>query len=540
MLKNLKIGTRLALGYSVMIMLMVVISGIAMISFKSIDEKVAVITEDKWPKTVILNQINDRVNVVARALRNALLVENQGDVKKELDRVTKARAEISNFMDQLDRTIASNEGKALLKEIKESRAAYLTVLQEEIGLIEAGRRDEAVRMLISKLRPLQSGYFAAVGKMIEFQGNQVVKARKDEEATYKSAVRFIIITFVISLATAALVGFRITRGITAPLAQAVKVNKLLADGDLNVTIAEGRKDEIGQLNESARVMVDNLRGIIGHLMGNSAQVATAASQLYSTAEQMATASEEVASQAGTVATAGEEMAATASDIALTCNKAAEGAQHANKVATEGAQVVSKTVDVMGRIAEKVQESARTIETLGTRSDQIGEIVGTIEDIADQTNLLALNAAIEAARAGEQGRGFAVVADEVRALAERTTKATKEIGEMIRSIQSETKDAVKIMEKGVEEVEVGTGEAARSGEALQEILEQINAVAMQVSQIATAAEEQTATNSEISSNIHQMSEVVRQTAQGAQDTSDAASSLSRLAEELKGVVGGFRL
>lgn len=220
--------------------------------------------------------------------------------------------------------------------------------------------------------------------------------------------------------------------------------------------------------------------------------------------------------------------------------AAEGAQHATSVATEGTVVVQKTVDVMGRISEKVQLSARTVEALSTRSDQIGQIVGTIEDIADQTNLLALNAAIEAARAGDQGRGFAVVADEVRALADRTTKATREIGEMIKSIQTETKGAVVTMEEGVREVVNGTIEASKSGSALQETLDEINNVTMQVSQISTAAEEQTATTSDLSKNIHQMSEVVQQTARGAQNLSEAARGLTKLAENLQGIVGQFNL
>jgi methyl-accepting chemotaxis protein len=188
----------------------------------------------------------------------------------------------------------------------------------------------------------------------------------------------------------------------------------------------------------------------------------------------------------------------------------------------------------------VKESAKTVGSLGSRSDQIGAIIGTIEDIADQTNLLALNAAIEAARAGEQGRGFAVVADEVRALAERTTRATREIGEMIKAIQNETRGAVTAMEMGVHQVESGTEEAAKSGQALQEILQQVNDVAMQVNQIATAAEEQTATTREISRNMQQITEVVQQTSQGAQDSATAASRLSGNAEELQKLVQHFKL
>jgi len=248
----------------------------------------------------------------------------------------------------------------------------------------------------------------------------------------------------------------------------------------------------------------------------------------------------VAAQAGTVATASEEMSCTSSEIANNCLMAVESSQRASDSASSGFGVVQETVDEMGRIAERVKESAQTVESLGARSDQIGEIVGTIEDIADQTNLLALNAAIEAARAGEQGRGFAVVADEVRALAERTTKATKEIGTMIKAIQMETKGAVSSMEEGVKAVEKGTIDAARSGHALQEILEQANSVTMQINQIATAAEEQTATTNEITNNIQQITEVVHETAKGSQESAAAANQLSRLAEELQQLVGTFKL
>jgi methyl-accepting chemotaxis protein len=234
------------------------------------------------------------------------------------------------------------------------------------------------------------------------------------------------------------------------------------------------------------------------------------------------------------------MAATSSDIAHNCHSAANDSTLANSAAESGSKVVEETVNIMNRIADRVRDTALTVETLGTRSEQIGDIIGTIEDIADQTNLLALNAAIEAARAGEQGRGFAVVADEVRALAERTTRATREIGEMIKTIQSETKGAVAAMNEGVREVKLGTGEAARSGEALRHILEQIGCVTMQVNQIATAAEEQTATTHEITNNVAMITDVVQQTAQGAHETAAAAAQLSREAENLQKLVGQFKL
>ena len=219
---------------------------------------------------------------------------------------------------------------------------------------------------------------------------------------------------------------------------------------------------------------------------------------------------------------------------------AESAGKVETSASESAYIVMESVNIMNTIAVQVQESAATVGNLGHRSEQIGEIVGTIEDIADQTNLLALNAAIEAARAGEQGRGFAVVADEVRALAERTTKATREISEMIKTIQDETGKAVALMDKGVAEVEHGVAESAKSSEALVEVLGQISEITGQVGQIATAAEEQTATTNEITGNIQQANGVVMESARGASETAAAAAALSGRAEELQRLVGQFKL
>ena len=210
------------------------------------------------------------------------------------------------------------------------------------------------------------------------------------------------------------------------------------------------------------------------------------------------------------------------------------------LAEMGMVVVSSTISGMQQLSEAVSNSATIISDLGKSSDQIGEIVRTIEDIADQTNLLALNAAIEAARAGEQGRGFAVVADEVRKLAERTTKATKEIGDMIRQIQQDTRGAVDSMQQGTQKVTAGVDLVNKTGEALSQIVRMVSESADMIRQIAVASEEQSVATQQIASDIENVAKVTKESSSGAHESAKASQDLSQLAVELQGIVGGFKL
>ncbi|MEI7815776.1 MAG: methyl-accepting chemotaxis protein, partial [Desulfuromonadales bacterium] len=407
-------------------------------------------------------------------------------------------------------------------------------------MIHTGNYQGATEHTIKKMNPLFKAANEPAQKLFDNEIKIAKKTHEEAVSRYHTTLALVIGAIIVSFLVSLVLGFMIIRSISTAASALIGVSAAMAGGDLSQRVRLTSVDEFGTIGRSFDEMADSFSQALKKVAESATQVSAAANQVQCTAERIATGAEEVAAQTGIVATAGEEMSATSSDIAQNCQMAAEGAQRASQAASDGAEVVERTVAVMGQIAAKVQESARTVESLGERSDQIGAIIGTIEDIADQTNLLALNAAIEAARAGEQGRGFAVVADEVRALAERTTRATREISEMIKSIQKETKGAVVAMEQGVHQVEAGTTEAARSGEALRDILLQVNDVAMQVNQIATAAEEQTATTSEISSNMLQITDVVQQTSQGAHESATAAAQLNGNAEELQRLVRQFKI
>jgi methyl-accepting chemotaxis protein len=255
---------------------------------------------------------------------------------------------------------------------------------------------------------------------------------------------------------------------------------------------------------------------------------------------MAAGSQSQTTQAGEVAASVEEMTKTIVENARTASHTAETSKTAKEAAQKGGRVVDETIVGMKRISAVVSKSSETVRALGKSSDQIGEIVSVIDDIADQTNLLALNAAIEAARAGEQGRGFAVVADEVRKLAERTTKATKEIAAMIKQIQIDTGGAVSSMEEGTREVENGIELADKAGSALRDIVEISQSLTAMVAQIAAASGQQSSASEQIAKNVEAISAVTGETAGGTQQIARAAEDLNRLTDELQRLVSTFKL
>ncbi|MDD2539736.1 MAG: methyl-accepting chemotaxis protein [Desulfuromonadaceae bacterium] len=475
--------------------------------------------------------------IVTRAMITAV---DPDDREEAVDNIKTNLETMNAITAKYEKLLNRAEEKAAYAEFKEAYQAYQPLLNQMMELSMAGKSEEALAIARGDASRQANQMMHSLEKMSAVSVKHAGETAADNTALAHKAL---IISAALALAAvlvAIAIGLIMSGRISTPLLRLRDSFQQVADGDLTVRVDSTCRDETGSLARSFTVMTEQLRELIAKVTTTSSEVAASTRELQGTATEIANGAEVAATQTISVATASEEMAATSNDISHSCQVAVESAQRASRAAQDGADVVRQTVEGMRRIAVRVQDTARTVDSLGERSDQIGAIVATIEDIADQTNLLALNAAIEAARAGDMGRGFAVVADEVRALAERTTKATREIGEMIKAIQSETRSAVTAMDEGVREVETGTIDAERSGTALQQILDEIDAVSGQVHQISTAAEEQSATTSEITENIHRMTDIIQDTARGSHETAASASNLSGLAEGLQGAVARFQL
>ncbi|RQW87666.1 MAG: methyl-accepting chemotaxis protein [Geobacter sp.] len=537
---KMKIGPKMGLVFGFILLMLVVTVFYGLHNTSKVKDSMAGIVNGEYQKTLYAFRAMDALDQLEISVQKLVLVSDVNEIAQLKKEIEEARSSYRENVKLLSGVEKTSKGIALIEASTLQASPAAAANNRVIELALANKKTEALTVLLKEAIPLTKKLQETFEAQVSYQENNVKAAYESAESDFnRNRLLMIIvgsIAFLLGLAGAIF----LTNNFVTRLNRVSAAMGNVADGDLSTKINIFARDEIGDLGRAINRMLESMHSMVTSIKSTAEQVASASTQLYATSEQIATGAEEVAAQAGTVATASEEMSCTSTEIANNCLMAVESSQRASDSASSGFAVVQETVDEMSRIAERVKESACTVESLGARSDQIGEIVGTIEDIADQTNLLALNAAIEAARAGEQGRGFAVVADEVRALAERTTKATKEIGAMIKAIQMETKGAVHSMQEGVREVEKGTVDAARSGQALQEILEQANSVTMQINQIATAAEEQTATTNEITNNIQQITEVVHETAKGSQESAAAANQLSRLAEELQQLVGTFKL
>ncbi|MCS3415732.1 methyl-accepting chemotaxis protein [Pseudomonas sp. BIGb0450] len=419
--------------------------------------------------------------------------------------------------------------------------------QYQANLQEASVSLQAYRSAVSQYRDSQVATAAATKIMAE-QGD-ILLDRSNKLTLSQTVVRdtdtahaknLLLLATALALAFGILAAWAITRQIVIPLSQTLKVAERVAAGDLSHNLISERRDELGQLQRSMQSMTVGLRELIGGISDGVTQIASAAEQLSAVTEQTSAGVNSQKVETDQVATAMNEMAATVQEVARNAEEASEAAVAADQQAREGDKVVGEAIAQIERLASEVGNSTEAMGHLKRESDKIGSVLDVIKSVAQQTNLLALNAAIEAARAGEAGRGFAVVADEVRSLAQRTQKSTEEIEELIVGLQSGTQQVATIMDNSRNLTDSSVELTRRAGNALENITRTVSTIQAMNQQIATAAEQQSAVAEEINRSVLNVRDVSEQTSAASEETAASSAELARLGIYLQTLVGRFKV
>jgi methyl-accepting chemotaxis protein len=406
----------------------------------------------------------------------------------------------------------------------------------EIGTTDASIAVTYMDSLDDKFSVIQT----AVGKLLKLQGDLGEKQWVSALSSFNRTMTAALVLISLAVAFSLFSGFFMSGLITGRIRQTISVMNEIAAGNLNVRVDTTGKDETGQLLSTMGHMAEKIRIIVLGVKEAADDMSTASNQLSAGAEQVSRGATEQAGKACQMAAASEEMSRAVIDIAKNVGDIGASATKTTSTARDGERIVGQSVKEVKEIAETVHETGKLVVSLGERSKQISQIVNVISDIADQTNLLALNAAIEAARAGEQGRGFAVVADEVKKLAERTAKSTAEIGNMILLIQTELSKVVTSMGNVKSKVEAGVNYSNEAGNALRNIVESAETLSTMVQEIAAATEQMSATSETISRDMETIATVSQETSRSTEQTTQAALNLSRLSGNLQEIVAEFKL
>lgn len=565
---NITISKKLFSGFSLVLLIMVVFAGLVINKMYDINQKSQEIS-GKWLPSV--KKVND-INYLAEhlitselkhitATDNYMMDEYEVEMKKTIEQMDQAFKDYGAL-------IATSEEKKNFEQFKKEWESYLIAHDK---VLKASRNQDKLSsvLLVEDAEDRFQYLHVFINKMMQLNSNGAAKATNESSQIFQAGIRDTIVMILIAVVLGAAIAYTVSRMIAQPMKRMTLLAGQIAAGDLTAEdVKVKNRDEIRELANSFNQMKSNLRDLIGQTSDNAEHVAAAAEELMASAEQSSKATEHIAITIQEVASGSEQQVASVVEGARIVDELAQGAEQivndaqtvstaanrATVVAANGTEAIEHAIQQIQTISQTINQVAGAVKGLGNRSQEIGQIVEVIAGIAAQTNLLALNAAIEAARAGEQGKGFAVVADEVRKLAEQSSQSAQQIGDVIHSIQEETKAAVQSIEVGTSEMEGGIELVNAAGHSFKEIRASITQVADQMEDVSVAAKQMSAYTQQVVGAIQHVSVIAEQTASNAQNVSASAeeqlasmeevaassTALTQKAAELQELIASFKV
>ena len=537
-LRNLNIAPRAFLGFAFIALLVVFLGVFAVNRMTTIRQASLDMGSNQLPSVKYLGNMTE--NVLRLRIQSSRILINRDPTSLD-----DAKTRVALLIDKVKQAQkayavlpAGTEEQAVYKTFVATLDTYLIDQSEMMSLSQQNKVDEMRSLINTRIKDGSDQMGEQLNKLIAINSADADQAGRDANDSYQQAVSGIIVVAVVAALLTVLLAWLLTRSIVTPLRKAVAVAETIAAGDLSKPIEDDGKDEPARLLSALAAMQANLRQTIHQIAGSATQLASAAEELSAVTEEASRGLQQQNNEIDQAATAVNEMTAAVEEVARNAVSTSEASSQSNQAAREGRDRVVETVGAIQTMTQDVQNTSVLIEGLATQGRDIGKVLDVIRAIAEQTNLLALNAAIEAARAGEAGRGFAVVADEVRALAHRTAQSTQEIEKMVAGIQNGTGEAVQSMQQSNQRTQNTLEMARAAGVALEQITQSISLINERNLVIASASEEQAQVSREVDRNLVNIRDLATQSAAGANQTSAASHELSRLAVDLNGMVARF--
>ena len=537
-LRNLRIGLRASLSFAVLASLLVLVGLFGVGQMATLRESTRVLEEVWMPSSESIH--DSAANIATIRLESLRMRTSNLSQVKETSRgiISAQRQELLQRLNDYAALLSSDQERSMLDSLKTTVAKYLSLVDQIIVHIDAGHDSQAYDHLNVEMNALGSLLDKTLESMISLNQQGADAAATAATSLYQRAQWIVSTIIVIALIATLLLAWALTRSITTPINQALNVARRIASGDLTGKIASDGKDEAAQLLDALADMQGNLRSTIHGISESAQQLASAAEEMSSVMEQSTRSLQQQNDQIEMAATAVTQMSTAVDEVAANAVSSAEASQASNEDSKHGHVQVSETITSIQGLVSEVISASEQAQGLADQAQDISKVLEVIRGIAGQTNLLALNAAIEAARAGEAGRGFAVVADEVRSLAQRTQNSTEEIELMITNIQQGTGTTVGALQSSAEHANQTLRRANSAGNALEKITASISQINERNLVIASAAEQQALVAREVDHNLVNIRDLSTQTAAGATQTSAASHELSRLAVDLNGLVTRF--
>ncbi len=540
MIRNMNLGTRLATGFGILALIILIQGGVALSKMSNMNDRQNEVDENWLPSIMAIANLRYNMTLYRVYAMKALAETSSSGIAEAEAHMTEAGQNVEKAIDTYEKLISEPEEKAAFADLIQQKQKYMANAQTIVGYAKTGKIEEALKILDGEQNRLAEAITKDLQDLFAVNRKGAEKSAADSDSAYSTSKSITIITIIIALSLTGALSFIVTKSITGPIQNALEATERIASGNLTKRIESDGQDEPARLLAGLAVMQDSLRSTIGEIANSSTQLAAATEELSSVAEDATRTLHRQNDEIQQAATAITEMSAAVDEVARNASSTSEASNESASFAKEGRTRVQQTVTSIQSMTDEVLRTSQLVEGLADQSQNIGKVLDVIRAIAEQTNLLALNAAIEAARAGEAGRGFAVVADEVRALASRTRESTQEIEEMILKVQEGSSTAVSAMRSSAEYTQHTLNQAQDAGKALEEIFSRSGLISDRNLLIATASEEQAAVAREVDRNIVTISDLSTQTAAGANQTSASANELARLATSLNNLISRFKV